>query len=129
MNVATKQILRWFLVHQGMPAKDIDVLVYTLAAGIAKGEADSLQTAARMLAAADQAAANTDDASLIARLFELHFEMQGLGVAQKKLDALIELQSIVAAPSRGPIAERIRNWRTETLVKEIGEIPAFQPEE
>ena len=129
MNVATKQILKWFLGYQGMAASEAYVLIATLAAGIAKGEADSLQTASRMLAAADHAAAETGNASLIARLFELHFEMQGISVAHSKVDALIEFQSIGAAPSIGPIAARIRNWRMDALANEIGEIPNFMPEE
>lgn len=118
MNAATKQILKWHLAQQGVSVGDADLIVTTLSAGIAKGEADSMQATCRMLAEADANAASTEDAELIARLFQIHFELQGLSVAKSKVNTLIELREIVVAPRAGGLAGRVQNWRADALIKE-----------
>lgn len=87
MNAATEAILRWHLAALGVEDDEIEVAVSTLREGIAAGERDSVEVCAGLLAQADEAAKGTEDAETVARLFELHFELGALELAEKMLEA------------------------------------------
>jgi hypothetical protein len=88
MNVATQQIIQWHLKAAGEVQDRIDVLIAAIKAGMEKKQGDAQLLCAQILYSAQVAASTSSDAAHIARLFELHFELDALDIAEEKVDSI-----------------------------------------
>lgn len=88
MNDATEQIVRWHLSGMDGAEDHLDPLISSLHEGIGIGDFDAYRILDAILASAHEAARGSDDEMLLARLFDLHYELEAIGLAKRKIEAL-----------------------------------------
>jgi hypothetical protein len=120
MNRASAAILRWYLLTLDDGEEHAETLISGLERGIANGDGRLRQMFFSLLGLAHTAAEQSDDYDILARLFELHFELDALQTAEVRIRNISELVALSNTEARGPISARIRDIKIKSLVAEIG---------
>jgi hypothetical protein len=119
MDHAAERILRWYLSNLDDADEHLEPTVEALRDGVRMGDVEAIAYRDAILALAEAAARDSEDAEPMARLFEIHREAVELDAAERKLDALEELGAISATPDAGPVEDGRRDARIREIVAEI----------
>ncbi|MCS4089049.1 hypothetical protein [Rhizobium sp. BK176] len=119
MTPASEIIVRWYFEEQEADESFIDDLVATLYEGCGKGEADSEELLARVIATALQTEKEEPWNSVVELAAKLHAELSGVDRAIHNLQQLSLISDAVEKMPNSPIARRITVMKIKECVARL----------
>jgi hypothetical protein len=120
MNPAAEFIIRWHFNQHKLSESEIDQVVATLKAQLARKDTEARQVTATLISRALEALKTPPDDQIIPSVYDIHLEYEALAEAERQLDAQVIARHMYEARVQTPLGGRIAIARIRVMLAEYG---------
>jgi hypothetical protein len=119
MNAAAEFLVLWHLNRCDISDEDRTILMEALKRGYELGETDAIQLLSTYIGLAIDGSRGLPDAEIIDLMARLHKLHEANSQEDRTLDAMMEVQKILADQRRGPFSDRIAKAKIVGIAQKL----------